>query len=266
MNEPVKIICPYCYSPDLDMYLQGLGSAAAGTMHMPAGNVENNNMELKCNACGHIFKPSDGKLSQEAIAAQQYTAPVAAGSMRPDEAHILTLNNTQGKLTAIKYCCDTYGWGLKESKDYVDHITGDATYTKPVPPRSGAPDAAQVASVLQFQGKLHAVKYVKEQTGWGLKESKDYVDALAGQQHIPVKKEGCFIATACYGSYDAPEVQWLRRYRDVVLARSVAGRLFIRTYYYLSPRPAAWLARHPQWQTRVRRYLLQPLLHITGRY
>lgn len=51
----------------------------------------------------------------------------------------------------------------------------------------------------------------------------------------PAKKEGCYIATAVYGSYDAPQVLTLRRFRDDVLAHSVLGRCFIRTYYRLSP-------------------------------
>jgi hypothetical protein len=51
----------------------------------------------------------------------------------------------------------------------------------------------------------------------------------------PAKKEGCYIATAVYGSYDAPQVLTLRRFRDDVLAHSVLGRWFIRTYYRLSP-------------------------------
>ena len=49
------------------------------------------------------------------------------------------------------------------------------------------------------------------------------------------KSQGCYVATAVYGSYDCPEVWTLRRYRDYVLAESVFGRLFIRTYYGLSP-------------------------------
>ncbi len=46
---------------------------------------------------------------------------------------------------------------------------------------------------------------------------------------------GCYVATAVYGSYDCPEVWTLRRYRDNHLAESWYGRLFIHTYYAVSP-------------------------------
>lgn len=49
------------------------------------------------------------------------------------------------------------------------------------------------------------------------------------------KKEGCYIATAVYGSYDAPEVMTLRRFRDETLRNTAFGRWLIRTYYRLSP-------------------------------
>lgn len=49
------------------------------------------------------------------------------------------------------------------------------------------------------------------------------------------KKEGCYIATACYGSYDTPELLVFRNYRDNVLSKSLLGRLFIRCYYLISP-------------------------------
>ena len=48
-------------------------------------------------------------------------------------------------------------------------------------------------------------------------------------------KEGCYIATAVYGSYDCPQVWTLRRYRDNILSRNWYGRLFIRLYYTISP-------------------------------
>ena len=48
-------------------------------------------------------------------------------------------------------------------------------------------------------------------------------------------KEGCYIATCIYGSYDCPEVLVLRRFRDNELSQSYLGRIFIHVYYTLSP-------------------------------
>lgn len=64
-----------------------------------------------------------------------------------------------------------------------------------------------------------------------------YRMAVPEEEVIPAKKkkEGCYIATAVYGSYDAPEVLVLRRFRDETLKRTMLGRGFIRTYYALSP-------------------------------
>jgi uncharacterized membrane protein YgcG len=45
----------------------------------------------------------------------------------------------------------------------------------------------------------------------------------------------CYVATMVYKNYDAPEVMVLRRFRDEVLATSVAGRYFIKNYYKYSP-------------------------------
>lgn len=53
--------------------------------------------------------------------------------------------------------------------------------------------------------------------------------------------EVCYIATAVYGSYQAYEVLKLRKFRDEVLAKSYMGRLFIKTYYVISPPIANWL-------------------------
>ena len=51
--------------------------------------------------------------------------------------------------------------------------------------------------------------------------------------------DGCYVATCVCGSYDCPEVWTLRRFRDIVLKNSRAGRLFIRVYYAVSPRIVA---------------------------
>jgi len=47
--------------------------------------------------------------------------------------------------------------------------------------------------------------------------------------------EGCYVATAVYGSYDCPQVWTLRRFRDYTLAKTWYGRVFIRIYYTVSP-------------------------------
>lgn len=53
-------------------------------------------------------------------------------------------------------------------------------------------------------------------------------------------KQGCYVATAVYGSYDCPQVWTLRRYRDDTLAKTWYGRLFIHTYYAISPTLVKW--------------------------
>ncbi|MDE6241405.1 MAG: sel1 repeat family protein [Anaeroplasmataceae bacterium] len=49
-------------------------------------------------------------------------------------------------------------------------------------------------------------------------------------------KNGCYVATCVYGSYDCPEVWTLRRYRDNTLAQTWYGRTFIKVYYAISPK------------------------------
>ena len=46
---------------------------------------------------------------------------------------------------------------------------------------------------------------------------------------------GCYIATMAYGSYNAPEVMVLRRFRDEKLKKTFFGRVFIANYYAFSP-------------------------------
>lgn len=82
-----------------------------------------------------------------------------------------------------------------------------------------------------------------------------------GVPEAPKKKEGCYIATAVYGSYDAPEVRTLRRFRDETLKKSAAGRLFIRVYYRFSP-PIAQRLKHA---TKVNRLVRKMLDGFVGK-
>lgn len=54
----------------------------------------------------------------------------------------------------------------------------------------------------------------------------------------------CFIATAAFENPHAPEVQYLRQFRDTQLKKTIWGRKFVKIYYRLSPRVAEFLDRH----------------------
>jgi hypothetical protein len=72
-------------------------------------------------------------------------------------------------------------------------------------------------------------------------------------------KEGCFIATACYGDYNAPDVLIFRSFRDQALQNTQAGRWFVEKYYTYSPRLAQSLQEHRMTCSFIRRGILSPI-------
>ncbi len=73
--------------------------------------------------------------------------------------------------------------------------------------------------------------------------------------------EGCFVATAAYGSALEPEVEMLRRFRDRVLLGTVPGRMFTAFYYQASPALAGQL-RRAEWARGLARLALAPLVDL----
>ncbi|ODS35195.1 hypothetical protein BEH94_01935 [Candidatus Altiarchaeales archaeon WOR_SM1_SCG] len=68
------------------------------------------------------------------------------------------------------------------------------------------------------------------------------------EEAILCEKEGeesryCFIATAAYGTPFAEEINILRHWRDSFLLKHSIGRLFIRTYYKISPPIADFISK-----------------------
>jgi hypothetical protein len=78
-------------------------------------------------------------------------------------------------------------------------------------------------------------------------------------------KSGCLIATAAFGSELAPQVQFLREYRDNTIMTTVAGSSFLNAfntvYYSFSPTVADAERTHPLLQETVRAGI-SPLLGI----
>lgn len=72
---------------------------------------------------------------------------------------------------------------------------------------------------------------------------------------------GCFIATAAFGDYDAPEVVFFRRLRDRVLSRTSIGRATIEMYYLVSP-PLASIIATSSVMKRVSRRVLRVVMSL----
>lgn len=81
----------------------------------------------------------------------------------------------------------------------------------------------------------------------------------------PTSAGACYIATAVYGSYDAPQVLSLRRFRDHQLATSLLGRATIRMYYAMSPRFAKRLEGASTVNSAAK-VLLDALVHAVQKY
>ena len=81
--------------------------------------------------------------------------------------------------------------------------------------------------------------YITELKQIAAVHNEPYIQELIEKMNA-LQTNGCYVATAVYGSYDCPQVWTLRRYRDNILANNFFGRMFIRTYYAISPTLVKW--------------------------
>jgi len=82
----------------------------------------------------------------------------------------------------------------------------------------------------------------------------DFPEPIISYPDLP--NNGCFIATAAYGYYSAPEVQALREFRDRYLMTNSFGRAFVEWYYRYGPVGAEFITAHPWLKPVVRTALL----------
>lgn len=75
----------------------------------------------------------------------------------------------------------------------------------------------------------------------------------------PSKKSGCFIATAAYGTPQAPQIDVLRQFRDERLMTDPFGRACVKGYYTLSP-PIAEVVSMSETLRKAVRALIAPLV------
>lgn len=83
------------------------------------------------------------------------------------------------------------------------------------------------------------------------------IASIDDQLNAAKKKQNsaCYIATMAYGDCDHPQVQILRDFRDETLSKTYPGRLFISTYYALSPSLVRILKGHKSTNKAIRSIL-----------
>ncbi len=127
-----------------------------------------------------ILKRSWGSsLDRSPGAGYRDVADVPAASL--DEVRVLVAQGN--KIAAIKLVREQTGMGLKEAKDYVEALplAGASALPPARDPRAAGlaeHDLAEIRALAAQGNKIAAIKLVREQTGMGLKEAKDYVEAL----------------------------------------------------------------------------------------
>jgi uncharacterized protein YjbI with pentapeptide repeats len=84
-----------------------------------------------------------------------------------------------------------------------------------------------------------------------------FFSGLSEEQRAQMKGR-CFIATAAWGSEQADDVVHLRAYRDEILLRARAGRMFIATYEAVSPPLARFIARSAFARRLARSLIVRP--------
>ncbi|KXB05576.1 hypothetical protein AKJ49_00455 [candidate division MSBL1 archaeon SCGC-AAA382A03] len=78
---------------------------------------------------------------------------------------------------------------------------------------------------------------------------------------VEAKRQGCFIATAAYGTPLAKEINVLRRFRDSYLEHRNWGKKLVNLYYTLSP-PIANIIEKSETLKKIVRTCLQPLVDL----
>ncbi|MCD8337749.1 MAG: sel1 repeat family protein [Lachnospiraceae bacterium] len=125
-------------------------------------------------------------------------------------------------------------------------------------------DYLRKAAALGHQGAKSKLGFYKEPNEY-IRENQTGDDDYSNSYNTKSSgSEGCYIATAVYGSYDAPEVLVLRDFRDSFLNVRWWGRGFIKFYYFCSPSIAHKLQKTKRFNLIIRdilnhfvRYLME---------
>lgn len=85
-------------------------------------------------------------------------------------------------------------------------------------------------------------------------------------EDVFIAQSDCFVASAAYRDRHHPDVVLLRQFRETVLRNSVIGRCFIKFYWWIGPKLARPVYRHPILQRFSRRILSTIVKYVSRKY
>jgi ribosomal protein L7/L12 len=163
----------------------------------------------RCRICQHENSPGIDRCAKCGVwldpDAGGSRSPATAGARSDDDLRLqlLSLLEQGQKIEAVKLCRERTGLGLKEAKDAVEALQRDGAWNHPERPAPAVGLDAELLKLLADGQKLPAIKLHRQQTGGGLKDSKDYVESLARQHGVAVPARGCLGALAMIVGWSA---------------------------------------------------------------
>lgn len=108
------------------------------------------------------------------------------------QAEVKRLMATGQKIEAIKVYREATGVGLAEAKSAVESGLTDVQAAAPALSHSPEQFEQEIVRRLTTDGTISTIKWVRDQTRMGLKDSKDLVDQIAAKNGVTPKAGGCF--------------------------------------------------------------------------
>lgn len=232
-----EIRCPKCNSNQLTANKKGfsggkalVGGVLTGGVGLLAGTIGSNKITITCLACGKQFKPGEGR-------------NISSPELKPSK--VFVSSKITGEVNRI-VCSVCYTQNFTNHK-YCKHCGKELSLND-----------ERINSTEKVD--LFACPSCKNLS------PKDSKYCPHCKKPINFQNQGCFIATACYGDYDAPEVIVLRKYRDEILQQTIGGRIFIKMYYSISPTFAKVIQHSSYLKHIIRQIFLKPLIsHIENK-
>lgn len=125
---------------------------------------------------------------------EEVRTPKRINRRKLEEGLILESDNCTAKLRGVKWLKGQTGWGLKESKEFADEVFARfrqtekkeefLTWNLPVGWTLGMLEKTSKKLSDSGRDKLTPVKWVNKTTGWGLRDSKTFVDYVFAKNNF----------------------------------------------------------------------------------